>query len=145
MSNPSSGSGANKPLPARLILFDGVCNLCAFWVGFVIRRDSGKRFRFAPLQSETARRLLEGWGLSADSPATMVYLEEGRVYLRSAAALRVLKGLGAGWPLCYGLIAVPAPLRDAFYRFLARHRCRWFGRREACPAPAPEIQDRFLD
>ena len=128
-----------------MLLFDGVCNLCNAGVVFIVRRDPRGRFRFAPLQSEAARRLLGEAGTRAgDLPDSMIVIDEGRVFYRSAAALRIARGLRWPWPALGALWLVPRPLRDWAYRMVARNRYRWFGRRDQCMAPAPELEERFL-
>lgn len=129
-----------------VVLFDGVCNLCNASVDFVIERDPQARFRFASLQSEAARRLLGplGYDLGTGDPDSIVLVEDGRVYDRSSAALRIARRLGGFWRLLYVFMAVPRPLRDLVYRWIARNRYRWFGRTEACRMPTPELKRRFL-
>ncbi len=128
-----------------IILFDGVCNLCSGAVRFVIERDPEAEFRFASLQSERGRALLRRHGLPEDGMDTMVLVEAGRAYTNSSAALRVTRRLRRPWSWLRALLVVPRPLRDAVYGVVARHRYRWFGRREACLVPGPELRDRFLD
>ena len=123
-----------------IILFDGVCNLCDGAIAFVIKRDPKKYFRFASLQSETAQKLL-GERHSLD---TMILIENGNVYLRSTAALRIAKKLRGLWPLFYIFIVIPKFLRDLLYNWIARNRYRWFGKIEACMVLTPELRDRFL-
>ena len=135
---------APEPLSSEpaILLFDGVCNLCNAWVRFVIRRDPAPpRFRFAALQSEAGQRLL---GRELQAMDTFVLIDGGRVFVRSSAALRVLARLGLPWSILYALILVPRPLRDGCYRWVARHRYGWFGRREECMVPTQELQSRFL-
>ena len=126
-----------------VILFDGICNLCNTSVNFVIDRDPTALFYFAPLQSEYGLGLKKAHGLS---PAidSIVLFENGRIYDRSTAALRIARHLNGPWSLLYGLIVVPMPLRDIAYRWVARNRYRWFGKREECPVPDPKDSDRFL-
>jgi len=128
----------------RVLLFDGVCNLCNATVNFIIDRDPRKLFRFAPLQSEIGRRVLAEYGLSTEDFRTFVLIENGRCYTRSTAALRVLGTLGGLWPLVRIFLLVPRPIRDGIYSFVATHRYKWFGRTEACRIPTPDIEDRFL-
>ena len=128
-----------------LILFDGVCNLCHGFVQFVIARDPGGRFQFGALQSAAARRILDLHDAPDPLPDTIVVVEEGRIYTRSTAALRVARSLTFPWPLAAVLLAVPRPLRDAVYEFVARYRYQWFGRRDQCMVPPPEIRSRFLE
>jgi predicted DCC family thiol-disulfide oxidoreductase YuxK len=125
-----------------VLLFDGVCTLCNGFVQFVIRRDPADRFQFATLQSDAARRLLQA--APQPLPDTLVLVENGRVFLRSTAALRVVRSLRFPWPLAFVLVVVPRPLRDWVYDILARNRYRWFGRRDVCMLPTPELRARFL-
>ena len=124
-------------------MFDGVCTLCNGAVRFVIDRDRSGKFQFAALQSDAARRLLGG--LPQPLPDSFVLLEDGRVFMRSAAALRVARGLPFPWPMALALIVVPRPVRDWAYDLIARNRYRWFGRRDTCMVPTPEQRARFLD
>lgn len=128
-----------------VVLFDGVCNLCNGAVNFIIDRDPSARFRFAALQSDQAAGLLAPLGRVPEAePSSFVLVEDGRVYERSTAALRVARKLPGAWKLFYAFIIVPRPLRDAVYRFVARNRYRWFGKAEACRMPTPELRARFL-
>lgn len=76
---------------------------------------------------------------------SFLLIENGQVYHRSTAALRVCRYLGGGWPLCYALLIIPRFIRDGVYNFIARHRYRWFGRRDHCMIPTPDIRERFLE
>jgi predicted DCC family thiol-disulfide oxidoreductase YuxK len=124
-----------------IILFDGVCNLCTGSVRFVIARDSRKRFRFASLQSAAAERLLG----ERDNLESMVLVQDGTIYRKSSAALRIARRLDGGWPLLAALLLIPRPLRDAAYDWIGRRRYRMFGKRDDCWTPQPELSDRFLD
>jgi len=128
-----------------IVLFDGVCNVCDASVRFVFGHDRDGVFRFAPLQSPIAKSLLHRHHLPSDDLDTVVLIEGDHVSTRSTAALRIVRRLGGAWPLLYGLIVVPRPLRDAAYRWFANNRYRWFGRRESCAIPAPGLRERFLD
>jgi predicted DCC family thiol-disulfide oxidoreductase YuxK len=128
-----------------LILFDGVCNLCNGAVRFVIARDPSARFHFGALQSDAARRMLRERYTLPTVPDSIVLLDESGVFTRSDAALRVARELRFPWPLAYGLIVVPRPLRDWVYDIVARNRYAWFGKRDVCMVPTPELRARFLD
>lgn len=128
-----------------IILFDGVCNLCNSSVDFVIDRDPEARFRFASLQGEIGRGLLRQHDVAPEAMDSVVLIEEGRVHTRSTAALRIARRLPFPWPLFSIFFILPALLRDFFYDLIARNRYRWFGRRESCRMPTPELQTRFLD
>jgi predicted DCC family thiol-disulfide oxidoreductase YuxK len=127
-----------------IVLFDGVCNLCHGVVHFVIthERDREPKLRFASLESEVARTLLRG---RADAePDTIVLVEGGEAFTHSTAALRIARHLRPPLSWAFAFIIVPRAVRDALYRFIARHRYRWFGRKETCPLPTPELEARFL-
>jgi predicted DCC family thiol-disulfide oxidoreductase YuxK len=127
-----------------VILFDGVCNLCNGFVQFVIARDPSGRFRFGALQSEGAQRLLASTPHTGPVPDSIVLVDEGRVFTRSTAALRVARHLTFPWRLAYLFKFVPRPLRDGIYDWVASHRYGWFGRRDVCMVPTPELRVRFL-
>ena len=126
-----------------MLLFYGVCNLCNASVRFIVERDPAGRFQFAPLQSAAARRLLAA--APQPVPDSLVLVENGRLFTRSTAALRVARGLRFPWPLTFVFVAVPRPLRDWAYDIVARHRYRWFGRRDVCMVPTTELRSRFLN
>lgn len=128
----------------QIVLFDGVCNLCNGWVNFVIDRDPRGRFAFAPLQSATADELLKQRGYARNPLESIVLADGARVYDRSSAVLRIVRGLSGLWPLLYGLILIPRPVRDVMYDWVARRRYRWFGREASCRIPTPELRQRFL-
>ena len=128
----------------RLILFDGVCNWCNAWVNVVIAHDPAGRFKFGTLQSELAQCILHDLHMPTTDYQTFLLLEEGHVYTKSTAALRVLRQLSWWWPLYYVGVLVPSPLRDAGYDFVARHRYRWMGRATTCRIPTHAERNRFV-
>jgi predicted DCC family thiol-disulfide oxidoreductase YuxK len=132
------------PPDAPVVLFDGVCGLCNRFVDFALRHDRAGRLRFAALQSPAGRALLVAAGLAPDALDSVVLFHRGRAHRESAAALRVLALLGLPWSLAAAGLAVPRPLRDAVYRFVARRRYAWFGRRDACRVPTADERARFL-
>ena len=133
------------PDDRTVVLFDGVCNLCNGFVTFLIDRDPGEKLVFAALQSEAGRRLLTSAGLPEDSLQSVVVIEAGKALTRSTAALRILRRLGGIWSLlALPGLAVPRPLRDYVYDWIARKRYGWFGRQELCRIPTPELRRRFL-
>lgn len=135
---------APPPETPAVVLFDGVCNLCNAGVNFLLDHDPDGHFKFAALQSEVGQRLLAACGLPGDDFESFVLVEGGRCYQRSEGALRVARRLPGAWRLLYGFIILPAPLRDRLYDVVARNRYRWFGRRDTCRMPTPELQARFL-
>lgn len=156
MVNEPAHSGSEEEKP--ILFFDGVCGLCNRFVDLMLRVDSKDRFRYAPLQGETARRMLgldeeagdhepgapQADGLQAGAPRSFVFLEKDRHFDQSNAVLHALMRLGGAWRLVAVLYVFPRPLRDFVYRIVARNRYRWFGKRDVCRVPTPEEQDRFL-
>ena len=125
-----------------IILFDGVCNFCNGSVNYIIRRDSADRFRFAALQSETGRTLVERFGLTdIDS---IILVEGDQAYTHSTAALRIARTLGGIGSAAYAAIIVPRFIRDFLYRAFAANRYRFFGRTDECMIPTPEVRAKFL-
>jgi predicted DCC family thiol-disulfide oxidoreductase YuxK len=127
-----------------ILLFDGHCNLCNAWVNFIVKRDSSSTIRFASLQSPAGRRMLEEHKIDSNYIDSLVLFEEDKVSVSSTAALRILSYLD-GWERhMIFLSVVPRPLRDIVYRFVAKNRYRWFGRREQCMVPTVKLSKRFL-
>lgn len=130
---------------SAIIFFDGVCNLCNGAVQFVIKRDRHDAFKFASLQSDFAKETLSGSALKVAHGDSLVLLENGKLYEQSNAVLRIAKKLPGLWPLLYVFIIVPPFLRNAIYRWVARHRYQWFGKQNQCWVPTTELKSRFLD
>ncbi len=128
----------------NIVLFDGVCNLCDRSVQFIIRHDPTGRFRFASLQSDAGQTLLREYGIVGSPPESIVLVEGGRLFTHSTAALRIARHLRFPWSLAAVFLLVPTPLRNSVYRVIARNRYRWFGKKEACLLPSPEVRARFL-
>lgn len=130
--------------PQTIVFFDGLCHLCNGFVDFVLSRDTKRRLVFAPLQGETAKKVLTEHDRA--SLSTVVVRDGDRVFRESAAILRVFKKLGGGWAAAgFFLGIVPGFLRDVVYRAVARNRYEWFGERDVCRLPQPHERDRLLD
>jgi predicted DCC family thiol-disulfide oxidoreductase YuxK len=129
----------------KIILFDGVCNLCNRSVQFIIRHDKKNQFLFGSLQSEAGQFYLQKFNLSQDIFNSFLLVEEDKIYTRSSGALRVLKHLGSGWKLLYAFIIVPKFIRDGVYNFISKNRYKWFGKKDACWMPTQELKEKFLD
>lgn len=127
-----------------VILFDGVCNFCDGAVNFVLKHDKKKTFRFAPLQSEAGQKLLQQHNLSTKDFDSFVLIDNGKVYKKSSASLQVMKKLPWYWKEVQIFWIVPAFIRNAIYDFVAKHRYKWFGKKDQCMIPTPEIRSRFL-
>lgn len=128
-----------------VILFDGVCNLCNGSVQFIIKRDPSAIFRFSSLQSDSAKQMLQQAGLDHTKTDTVVLLYNGKAYTQSDAALHIVRQLTGFWPVMYVFIVIPRPFRNAVYNWIARNRYRWFGKKDQCMIPSPEIKHRFLN
>jgi predicted DCC family thiol-disulfide oxidoreductase YuxK len=127
-----------------IVLFDGVCNLCNGAVQFIIRHDKKNIFMFASLQSEVGRKILEQYNFPLDELNSFILIENNKAYTRSTGALRVAKKLNGLWPLLYGFIIIPKFIRDSIYNWVAGNRYKWFGKKDACMIPTPELKTKFL-
>ena len=127
-----------------ILLFDGYCNFCNAWVRLIVRRDTAKKILFASLQSSVGRKMLEEHKIDVNYTESLVFFEEERFSVSSTAALRIFSYLD-GWERHLKILTVlPRPLRDAVYRFFAKYRYKWFGRREQFMLPTTELRERFL-
>lgn len=127
-----------------IIFFDGVCNLCTASVKFVINRDQKDLYRFAPLQGSVAAHYLGAGAAVNQDPGSIVLLEGGKLYKRSAAALRIARHLGGLWPLLSLFLIVPPVIRDFLYDLVASNRYRIWGKAESCLVPTPQLRAKFL-
>ncbi len=127
-----------------VILYDGVCIFCSRWVRFVIARDTTRRFRFTPIQSDYGTRLAKTFGIDPEDPDTNAVVHGGVAFMKSDAALTVLSHL-PGWRWTRVLFAVPKPLRDAVYSLIARNRYKIFGKYETCFVPDADMRTRVLE
>ncbi len=128
-----------------IILFDGVCNLCNGAVQFVIEHDKQDRFRFAALQSSLGEKLVNDRGIDTSKVDSIILIEPGvAYYTESDAALMIGKEFGGLWWLLGVFQWVPAALRDPIYRWVARNRYKWFGKKEACMVPTQNLKNKFL-
>jgi len=128
-----------------VLLFDGVCNLCDALVQQIIPRDPAGRIKYAPLQSETGQELSAELGLPTEDFDTVVFVEGGRAYTKSDAAIRIAELLGWPYSLATVLQLVPQELRDWGYDVVADNRYDLFGKKEQCLVPDEDVSDRFLD
>jgi predicted DCC family thiol-disulfide oxidoreductase YuxK len=134
----------NKQFTHSIILFDGVCNLCNGAVNFVINRDPGNVFKFTPLQEKQGVLLLKKHAIDAKMLDSIVLIENGNVYIKSSAALRIAKKMSNLWPLFFALLIIPRFMRDGVYDFIAKNRYKWFGKKEQCMIPTPGLREKFL-
>ena len=136
----------NIPEHKKIILFDGVCNLCNGVVQFVIKRDKKDRFRFASLQSETGTYLVKQRGINTANVDSIILIEPGvAYYVKSSAALQIAYELGGLWKALKIFEWLPVRFRDSIYDIVARNRYKWFGKQEQCMIPTPELKAKFLE
>lgn len=128
-----------------LVIFDGVCNLCEASVNFIIRHDPDGVFRFVPSQTPLGEALQQQYGLNTSSLDTVVLVRDGEAFTESEAAAQIAREFGGPWRLLGWVRFVPRPLRDWVYRRIAANRYAWFGRKDVCMLPTPEIRSRFLE
>ncbi|MGP7817068.1 thiol-disulfide oxidoreductase DCC family protein [Niallia sp. 01092] len=127
----------------KIILFDGVCNLCSASVQFIIKRDPNGIFAFSSLQSETGQKLLNEYKIN-NHLDSLVLIADGTYYKKSDAVLQICRQLNGGWKFFYVLKIIPSFIRDPFYHYIASNRYKWFGKKEICMLPTKEIKNRFL-
>ena len=128
---------------AGTILFDGTCAFCERSVKFIAARDRGY-FRFGASQSPEGEALLAKWGTSRDAARSIILIDDGQIYLRSTATLRIAQRMTLPWRLAAVFLWVPVPIRDAAYAVVAAVRHRIAGRSNACEVPPPEIRARLI-
>ena len=134
----------NKQFTHSIILFDGVCNLCNGAVNFVIKRDPRNVFKFTPLQEKQGVLLLKKHAVDSRKLDSIVLIENGNVYIKSSAALRIARKMSNLWPLFFVLLIIPSFIRDGVYDFIAKNRYKWFGKKEQCMIPTPGMKEKFL-
>jgi predicted DCC family thiol-disulfide oxidoreductase YuxK len=127
-----------------IVIFDGICNLCAQSVQFILRHEAKPETLFAPLQSAPGIRLLREFNFNPDEAKSFVLISGGVAYVKSAAAIRVVRKFRGAWKLLAAAWIIPRTLRDYLYDIVARNRYRWFGQFDACMLPSPALADRFL-
>ncbi len=130
----------------KIILFDGVCNLCNNAVQFVIAHDNKDIFRFAPLQSDVGKKLTQERGIDISVTDSIILIEPGvAYYTKSAAALKIALSFGGVWKLVGVLQWIPEKISNVVYDYVAKNRYTWYGKKDDCMIPSPELQNKFLD
>jgi len=129
----------------KVILFDGICNLCNSSIQFVIKRDRKDVFRYAALQSEIGQELIRERNIDTSKVDSIILIDPGvAFYTKSDAALKIGLSFGGIWTLLNVFNLIPSSLRNIVYDFVAKNRYRWFGRKDACMIPTPELKAKFL-
>tara|TARA_R100000935_G_scaffold24476_1_gene44026 strand:- start:142 stop:561 length:420 start_codon:yes stop_codon:yes gene_type:complete len=135
----------NLPKNKKIILFDGVCNLCNNAINFVITHDKKDIFRYASLQSDLGIQLVKERGIDPAKLDSIILIEPGVVYYeKSTAALNIAKELSGGYSLMRVFLYLPSGFRDAIYNIIANNRYKWFGKKDSCMIPTPELKSKFL-
>lgn len=130
----------------KIILFDGVCNLCNNAVQFVIARDTKDIYRFASLQSDVGKQLTEERGIDISVTDSIILIEPGvAYYTKSAAALKIAQSFGGVWKLIGILQWIPEKISNVVYDYVAKNRYGWYGKKDNCMIPSPDLQNKFLD
>ncbi|PKB18651.1 thiol-disulfide oxidoreductase DCC family protein [Flavobacterium sp. 5] len=136
----------NLPQNKKIILFDGVCNLCNSAVQFVIRHDSKDAFRFVALQSELGIQILNHIGVNPKKTDSIILYEPGvAYYYKSQAAIQISKNLGGFWHLVTIFRIIPTGISNYIYDYIAQNRYKWYGKKESCMIPTPELKIKFLE
>lgn len=130
----------------KIILFDGICNLCNGAIQFIIKRDTQEQFLFTPLQSKTGQKLLKERGIDTENIDSIILIEPNVViYIKSDAALQIVKNLNTPWRFILLFKVLPKDFRDFVYDFIAKNRYRWFGKQAQCMVPTSELKSKFLE
>jgi len=128
----------------KILLFDGVCNLCNSSVTFVIAHDKKDLFRFAAIQEPTGAALIKKFGIDTSKTDSIILIDGEKAFVKSTAALKVARHLGGAYPLLYAFMIVPNFIRNWVYDYVAKNRYKWFGKKESCMIPTPELKSKFL-
>ena len=127
-----------------IILFDGICNLCNGAVQFLLKRDKTEQFIFASLQSDAAKNILLQYNVKKMTLDSIILIEDDQLYQKSTAVLRICKKLDRPWSLLSYTEFLPLRFRDKLYEFIAKHRYKWFGRKDTCIMMIPKYKNRFI-
>jgi len=130
----------------KIILFDGVCNLCSNAVQFIIKRDTNDSYRFAALQSEIGQKMVAERHIDAAQLDSIILIEPGvAYYTQSTAALKIGRSFGGFWSVLAIFEWIPEKIRNRIYDYIAKNRYSWYGKKEACMIPTPELKSKFLE
>ncbi|UQD57742.1 thiol-disulfide oxidoreductase DCC family protein [Flavobacterium sp. K5-23] len=136
----------NLPQNKKIILFDGVCNLCDSAVQFVIKHDKKDVFRFASLQSEIGQEIIKHIGIDTQKIDSIILYQPGiAYYYKSEAALEIAKNLGGLFSFATIFKILPTALSNVIYDYVAKNRYKWYGKKDSCMIPTLELKSKFLD
>jgi predicted DCC family thiol-disulfide oxidoreductase YuxK len=139
------GSPGQVAANSDVILFDGLCNLCSGSVQFIIKRDPNARFSFASLQSDYGQERLLHFGLDPNSLHSIILIQNSTARERSDAALEIARNLSGLWPLFYSFKILPRFFRDCIYNWISKNRYSFFGKKDECWLPTPDIKSSFIE
>ncbi|OOE14645.1 thiol-disulfide oxidoreductase DCC family protein [Fictibacillus arsenicus] len=128
-----------------VLLFDGVCNLCNSSVKFILKNEKKHDLKFAAIQSEAGEKLLTHYRIDPNETNSVILISGDHVYTASDAVLKVTHLLKFPYSIGKILVVVPKTIRDFFYKRVAQNRYNWFGKRESCMIPTPQLRKRFLE
>ena len=128
-----------------VVFFDGVCNLCNGTVQFLLKIDKHQRLQFGSLQGETAKRILPTYQISTEKLSSIIFIHQNKVYTESTAVLEIFRIIGGFWTIFYIFRIIPAFIRNGIYKWVARNRYHWFGKRSSCRIPTLSERGRFLN
>lgn len=126
-----------------IVFFDGMCNFCNFWVKFILANETLPKLYFASLNSVTSKKILPQ--ILADNFSTIIFTENGIIYRKSAAILKIARYLNYPYRMVWIFKIIPTFFSDKIYDFIAKNRYKWFGKSETCLIPGERIKARFLD
>lgn len=137
----------NIPKHKKLILFDGVCNLCNSSVLYVIKQDKKNVFMFAPLQSEAGKQIINKFNINTSQMDSIILYnpEKASIHYKSTAALKIASQLGFPTNILAVFLIIPSFIRNLVYDFIAKNRYKWYGKKDACMIPTPELKSKFLE
>lgn len=135
----------NLPAGKKIILFDGVCNLCDNTVQFIIRHDKHDVFRFVAIQSEIGQKIINYLGIDTSKTDSIILYEPGNAYYYKAeAALKIARELGGIYGIIASLSILPNFIKNSVYDYIAKNRYKWYGKKEECMIPTPKMKAKFL-
>jgi predicted DCC family thiol-disulfide oxidoreductase YuxK len=129
----------------KLILFDGVCNLCNASIQYVIKNDKKDVFRFATLQSDVGQQIIANYNIDTTKiDSILLYSESRGIKIKSSAALNIALHLGFPNYLLTIFYLIPTCIRNWVYNYIAKNRYKWYGKKDSCMTPTPELQNKFI-
>ncbi len=129
----------------NIILFDGVCNFCNYWVNFVIKNNKKNNLKFSALQGIAAKEILVKFGLNTTNLTSVILVKDDKIYTQSSAVFYISKELNWPWKILYAFLIIPKFIRDFIYNLFAKNRYKWFGKKETCRIPTKEEREKFID